>query len=689
MRGQLRIADIKIAPVIFGGGLDLMSSPLTIDDGRVTAAQNFECAIKGGYRRIAGYERFDGRTKPSDAQYAILNVTITGAFAAGDAITGASSGATAVVLAVVTSESPNYLVITKIVGAFSNPENLEVGGTPQGATSGTALVDGASTALLHAQYKNLAADEYRDDIGAVPGSGVIRGVIHHGDVAYAFRDNAGGTAGAIYKSSTSGWTLVPLGEEVSFTAGSGDVDEGDTLTQGGVTATVKRVVITSGTLAGGTAAGRLIIHSRAGGNYAAGAATTTGAGALTLSGAETAITIAPGGRYELIRANFGGSVNTTRIYGADGVNRGFEFDGTDYSYTPITTGMATDTPAHVIAHKNQLFFSFMGSVQHSGPGTPYVWTIISGASEIAMGDTVTGFAVQAGSADGGALAIFTRNRSSILYGSSTSDWNLVPYREELGAYAYTLQDVGYTMFLDDRGITNLLSAQEYGNFAHNALSYDIQTLVNEKRLLVTASAISRDKSQYRLFFSDKYALFVTVKGRKVIGMMPQLFAHTVRCAYSGELASGAEFALFGSDDGYVFELDKGTSFDGSDIEYYLELPFLFQKMPRTRKRYRGGMFEVTGSGYAAFNFLFYLGYNSGDAAEGSTQSIVTGFSSARWDTGSWDTGVWDGRTLLPSEFDLTGTAENIALRVAGSSDHYDPFTLHGVILHYTPRRDLR
>lgn len=673
----------------FVGGWDTASSPLTLAPGRVVQAQNFEAAIKGGYRRISGYERLDGRTSPSDGAYAILNVTITGSFAAGNTITGVTSAATAVVLEVVTSGTPDYLVITKIVGTFQNAETLNVSGSGQGTTSSTATVDGASTALLHAEYSNLAADEYRDDIAAVPGSGRIRGVFFHNDVKFAFRDNAGATAIALYKSSTSGWTLVPFGEEISFSNANTGVEEGDTLTQGGVTATVKRVVVQTGTLASGVNTGRLILHSRAGGNFAAGAATTTGAGALTLSGAQTAISPAAGGRFSFVSANFGGSVNTKRIYGADGASRGFEFDGSDYSYTPIATGMTTDTPLHVFAHKNHLFFSFVGSVQHSGIGTPYVWSVVSGASEIAMGDTVTGFASQPGSADGGALTIFTRNRTGILYGSSTANWNLVAYREELGAFPYTIQDVGYTMMLDDRGVTNLKTAQSYGNFAHATITHEIQTFINEHRTVATASAINRDRSQYRIFFSDGYALYITLVGGKVIGIMPQLFTDVVRCCFSGELNDGTELTLFGSDDGMVYELDAGTSFDGDAIEYFFELPFAFIGSPRTRKRYRGGVFEITGSGYATFNFTFELGYGSGDAETDATQALVSSFSAGRWDTGTWDIGFWDGRTLLPAEFDLTGTAENIALRVAGNSDYQEPFTIHGALLHYSMRRHLR
>lgn len=83
------------------------------------------------------------------------------------------------------------------------------------------------------------------------------------------------------------WTDLAQYEEVAFTAGSGSVDVTDTLTQGGVTSTINGITITSGTLGAGTAAGTFKIATRAGGNYGAGAATTTGGGTCTLSGIQT------------------------------------------------------------------------------------------------------------------------------------------------------------------------------------------------------------------------------------------------------------------------------------------------------------------------------------------------------------------------------------------------------------------
>ena len=681
-----RLARVKVNTdfIELSGGLDQVTPPLRRRSGVCRSTQNFEARINGGYRRIAGYERFDGRTSPSSAQYAIITATITGSPAVGNTLTGATSGATGVIIALPGSS----FVITKITGTFQSGENLNVGGPTVAVSTSAALISAASTSLLHATYNNLAADQYRSDIGAVPGSGDILGVWRFSNVLYAFRNNAGGTAAALYKSSTGGWVQVSFEYQVTYTVGSGaaTIVDGGTLTQGGVTATIRRVLVRTGILAAGTAAGTLVISVAAGGNFAAGAA-TVGAGTLTLSGAESAITLLPSGRFEFTNANFGGSANTTRVYGCDGVNKAFEFDGT--YFVPIPTGMTTDTPTHIHSHKNHLFLSFVGSIQHSSPGAPYTWSIVTGSTEIAMGDTVTGFMKQPGSEAGGALAIFTRNRTSMLYGSSVSDWDLVPYREELGAYPYTIQDFAQTIFLDDRGVTFLQTSQAFGNFAHAAVTNQVLDYINDYRTLAIASCVSRDLSQYRLFFSNKRALYITAIGSKIVGIMPQLFVDSIKCVCSLEDTDGSEKIFFGSESGWVFQMEKGTSFDGDDIEYFMELAYNFCGSPRVNKKFRDATFEVEGDGYATFSLGYSLGYGSTDIPQPANQSVTMDFSVVNWDSFVWDSFVWDGQTLAPSTIAMEGEAENYSLAVRGVADYFLPFAITGAVVHYTPRKLLR
>ena len=224
----------------FAGGLDLVSPPLTIDAGKCISINNYECNSLGGYRRIDGYERFDGRPSPSAQSYYYCPCTFVGAVTVGQTITGATSAATGKVLQV----ESNYLIIDRATGTFA-VENFTVGGVVKGALTILPSKDGHPTGVGHATALGLTADDYRTDIHAVAGSGVIRGVCMYKGVAYAFRDNSAGTAVDIWKSTSTGWQQITLFKSLSFKTCTVDVLDGVIINQknSGATATVKRQVI--------------------------------------------------------------------------------------------------------------------------------------------------------------------------------------------------------------------------------------------------------------------------------------------------------------------------------------------------------------------------------------------------------------------------------------------------------------
>jgi hypothetical protein len=172
--------------------------------------------------------------------------------------------------------------------------------------------------------------------------------------------------------------------------------------------------------------------------------------------------------------------------------------------------------------------------------------------------------------------------------------------------------INNTLMLDDRGITTLSTTANYGNFLSAALTQRIQRLMASLRTKVKASCVARDKNQYRVFFSDKSAIYLTFNGSKLRSITTQAFQHDVQCIHSTEDSDGSEQMFFGSSDGFVYQMEKGTSFDGQDIEAFIYLAFNSSRMPRQLKHYQHGVFEVAGAGYAEFSFRYDLGYASAD-----------------------------------------------------------------------------
>jgi hypothetical protein len=674
---------VKYQLITLQGGLDLVTPTLSLPPGVAKDASNFEVSITGGYSRIPGYERFDGRPNPSDATYTSMTVASVSGLTVGNTITNLTSSVSGVII-VIDGLSVFY---TKVVGGgFILGDTIFVG-----ASAVTTVTSLGATASVNdsqlAHYTYLAAEQYRSDITAVPGSGPIRGVVYlHAADVYAWRNNAAGTAMAIYKSSTSGWTLVPLGYELQFNTGTGEIFEGNTIVgqTSGATAVVTRVAVSSGTWLAGTAAGYINFASVTG-NFSAGENIRVGGVTKALAvAAQVAITLTAAGRVECVIDDFGGG---SKIYGADGFNYGFEFDGT--VYTRIRTGMTTDTPNHVVVHKQHLFFSFANSVQFSGISDQYNWSPVIGAGEIAMNDEVTAFIVQPGNQSTGALAIYTDNNTSILYGTSSVNFQLVSFNVGTGAKAYTCQNLNASYSFDDRGVINMATTLNYGNFDSASLTMNIRPFIQQHRTLATASGVNREKGQYRVFFSDGTALYVTLSNGQYLGTMPMQFPNAVACMTEGEKADGSETSFFGSTNGFVYRLDVGTSFDGEAIPANLTLVFNAIGSPRLLKRFRKGSIEVNGNGYAEFVFGYDLAYGTTEIGQESAATYSIDLAASYWDTAYWDNFVWDGRSLAPSEVEVKGTAENIAVKIASNSAEYQAFTINTIILHYTPRRGLR
>lgn len=674
----MKMPATQIEFVAFDGGLDLITPPLQTPSGRCRDAQNFEVDTLGGYSVSKGYERFDGRPSPSLASYVYIPATVTTAFPVRAAVTGSVSGATGVVAYWV----DGTVIVTKVAGNFQNGETLNHLGSPYATVTGVPTAEGGPVQSDRARFYAYAADVYRTDIAAAPGTGAIRGLVYFEDILYAFRN--GGSGIGIYKSSGAGWTAVPLGHEISFT-NAGLIEEGGTLTQGGNTALVRRVILTSGTL-GGTNTGRLVLSGLVG-SFSAGAATITGI-SLTLGGAQTAIVLANSGRFRFVKYNFG---NGYRVYGCDGVNQAFEFDGT--CLAPIRTGMPTDNPTHVAAHKNHLFLTFDASLQFSGIGNPFSWSPLFGAGELNLGDTITNLLPMPGdNVAGGAMACFTRQRTYLLYGNSSGDFQLVTQRDDTGAIAHTAQFVDTCYVLDNRGVTSLQATDAFGNFASSSLSQLIRPWVMENKTRALDSCVVRDKNQYRLLFAGGRVLTMTMRGNQQAGFMPLLLKHNMTLLSSFDADDGTEVIFYGDNEGMVYQADVGTSHDGQSIDAFMTMAFNHSKSPRALKQYRKVVFEIGGTGYAEFFFAGDLAYMDVNVPQIESKSVSFGDNSlgeTLWDSGAWDSAVWDGAQLLPAEHAVEGVAQNIALRVLSSSTFSNQITFYGALLHFTPRRQMR
>jgi hypothetical protein len=678
---KLPRVQIKSEYIKFFGGLDTESPALSISPGALMRGMNYVCRAEGGYARIDGYERYSGKPSPSAAVYYYAPCAFSnGGPAVGDSITGVTSSSTATVITV----GVNYINFTNPSAPFTATEVFNVGATAKGTFTAAQATNAETSALLHATALNLAADVYRAAIAKPAGATAVRGLALLNGTLYAFVDDATDSYGEIYKATTGGWSKITLHSEIRFTGGVAAISEGDTISQtvSSATALVRRVVLESGTWGGGDAAGRLIISSITGAFNAVNVLQVSAATKATASSLATAITIVKGGRYETIVSNFTGSTATRRIYGCDGKNRGFEFDGS--VYVPINTGMTVDTPEYVTALKSQLIFSFHGSSQNSGVGLPYEWTVTMGAGEIAVGDDITGYSIEAKT-----LLIMSRNSSNQLFGENIENYIVEPLDAEIGAIPRTIQALGKAYCLDDRGIIQITRAQEYGNFNLATVSKRIQRVVNAMQPLVVASAVYRGETQYRLYGSDGTGISMTIgAGTNGIEYYFSEFEYPdiVSCTTAGEDSTGKDVMFFGSTTGMVYQADKGSSFDGEDIESYVWLPFNHSKSPEILKSYRKATIEMTAMGYSNFRMWAEFSYGDTDTMAQVSEIKELPGAGGHWDLSNWGDFYYDTKVVASPSLSLAGDGSNIGLVIYSKTDIDLGHTLDGVLLQYIPRR---
>lgn len=670
----------------FEGGLNQLTPALAVPQGALLDVQNYEPAIAGGYARTGGYERYSGKTAPSAAVTVAVACTLTTTPAIGvTVICGAVSG-------LFVNAVAGGMIVVSANGAFPVNTALAVNAVQIGVTapSTTALVVPA-TPLADAQTALDAGNVLRSLISAVPGSGPVRGLWMINGVLYAWRDNAGATACVIYASSATGWTAVPLYSELKFTtglAGSNAITEGSTLkgSTSGATAIVMRVCREAGVFNTGNATGRYIVQPLAG-TFSASETVKCSVDAYaavcaTVQGPAAQIIIAPAGKYQFVAYNFSGAATTQRVYGVNGVDRAFEFDG--LVYVPINSTAAIDKPSYVAAVNNYLYLAILSSMFNSSLANPYGFEVSTGSGQIAVGDNITGFQQMRGAA----LAIFTRNTTQQLVGASQATWTKSYISVETGAVPYTTQSIGDTYSLDDRGVINIQATQAYGNFEFGTISRSIQSVIDAMRGKVVTSCVVRQKDQYRLFCSDGSVLvmYQDNNGQQPYKAFTRLqYPVTPSCVTSQEDTSGVERIFMGDSNGFVYELNKGTSFDGLPIEAYARIWYVNNRSPRTRKRYRKAVLEMSAVAYSTLACSAEFSYGDPGVGLTSDSLAVTG-GGGYWGSASWDQFYWDAQTINQPALRIDGTGVNMSLLFYSNNALDAGHTLQGAIIHYSARR---
>lgn len=592
------------------GGLNLATPAISVPPGFAIASINYE-PLAGGYGSHEGFERFDGQSRPSDSL--------------------------------------------------------------------DASVVAARRALIQ----------------PVPGSGPVRGVAVFSHGVYAWRDKVDGSAKGMYLATSAGWSELSFGSTIEFTAGTVEFVEGGFLVGGtsGATATIRRLIRTDGAWSG-TAIGYLVIDSITG-TFLDGETITSSVGSAT-GGAVTAITMPPGGRIRYTVKNFYGARRSPSMYFVDGVATAYEYTGE--SLNPIRTGTEAgaledvsyvveddgdfvveddgdfviinqqfDRPTHISHFSNHLFLAFQsGSLINSSTAEPLEYDTTTGAGEISFGEEITGLLTAAATS----IMVFGRNRIEYIVGHDSSDWEMKPITDSSGAVQDSVQMMNGPVYLDDGGIRNINTTAAFGDWVGGTLSQLVEKLLTAKQAsgaLVADSFRVKSKDQYRLLWRDGTGMTMYV-GRKRPESMPFNLGIAPYCATTGEVNTGEPDRIFvGADDGYVYEMDRGTSFDGQPIKAYVMLSFNSLKSPRQNKRFDLVQFEMETPDPIDIGMTYRTDYGVSESTSGVRVEVDVEAGQPLVTTALYDDITWGTPVQGIFEEHIDGWGSNLAVTLITES----------------------
>lgn len=392
----------------------------------------------------------------------------------------------------------------------------------------------------------------------------------------------------------------------------------------------------------------------------------------------------PGGRFEFEEIHFAGRV--PELIGVDGVNKGFVWDGTNFTQIDNTGMGANDKPFLAKATPAEiLFFAYPdGSLQWSALGDPTDFNVATGGGEAALVSDIVGIEVQAKDT----IAVYCEKRTYIIRGRVPEQWQIETLFSDSGALKFTTQALGDSIYMDYRGINRLSRVEQFGDFDAAPLSMKVTPLVRSAIGQVLCSVVSHKKNQYMVFLNTGLVITMTIVGGELLGFattdygMPFFNASSIRTQDDDERIYVCGF------DGFVYELDKGTSFDGLPIESSIRLAYSSFSSETSsalgiRKRLTRVVSQIRATTAVTLRLSPSFDYEDQDIPPHITGVKALG-EGAYWGSGTFDQNIWSGALIEEAHFDTRGHGEVVSVLIRAVSEIAAPHTLSTISYRYIP-----
>ena len=636
----------------FRGGLISNLSPLQQGinaPGSARILRNFEPSVEGGYRRIEGYDKYDSNIIPPYGAPVVHGASQTGTTlvianihtspVAGDTLSlvgGAVAG---------TGQTGTSLDVDGLDAAPSANDTFTIDGdtTVYTVSAATALVGDASTLTITPAITTAPSDNavltfiyVIDAAGVSYDSANNRATLTLTSSLVYSPDNAAAvtftsTAQNYLTIGIASWesqVLVAKNDDIYTTTGSGYTkinvpDYGTPLVDGasqtGTTLDIDGLVTAPQTGDQFTINGIDLVYTvKAPATLSAGSTTLTIDPALASSPAnDAAITFLStsresAGRTRFAKYNFNGS---QKIAIVDGTNAPALYD--KQTFTVLDEAPTDVVAASFISNfKNALFFGKGTTLTFTAPYSDTDFSVANGGGSINIGSIITGLEVFREQ-----LIVFTETSIFQLVGSTIADFTLKPITRDIGCIdSDTIQEVGGdVMFLGPDGLRLLSATDRIGDYGLGVVSKNIQD--DFTRFISTNTSFTsctiREKSQYRIFGYNNnitqenaqgiLATQFSEQGGQNIG-----FAETrgIR-AYVADsnYHLNTEVVVFAADDGYVYQMESGSDFDGEAIQITFATPFIPIEDPRVRKTFYKMFLYTDPQGSVSFELSLKLDFD--------------------------------------------------------------------------------
>jgi hypothetical protein len=646
-------------PFEFKGGLISNLSPLqhgTQLPGSARILKNFEPSTEGGYRRIEGYAKYDDAFIPA---YGLPKIQ--------------GSGQTGTIINIADISTAPVAGSTFTVAGVAGTYTIAIGGVTHDSVYNSATI--TLTTSLASSPADKAAITFTSH------TGIVKGVAAWDSTVLAYRN------GDIYRTTGTGFTKINipslgtvLVNGASQTGASLVVDGltgipqiGDTFSIAGVEKVYTVLAIPTVTSTAATLSINPTLASSPADNAA-----------ITFLSTDRST----GVKLRFSKYNIAG---VDKIVGVDEFNKPFIWNNSTF----ITL---YDAPADVIGakfvifHKNQMFFAKGESITFTAPYTDNDFSAAAGAGVINVGGVITGLIEFRES-----LIIFTDKTISQLTGNTLADFSLQPITKKVGCVATdTIQEIGGdVIFLGPEGLRLLGATDRVGDFNLGVVSKPIQS---EMTSLISSSSsfsscVIKQKSQYRIFGYNSNvstSAAVGVLGTQTLGNETNVMSWgeivgIKSYVADGDYVSQTETIVFAFEDGFVYKMEEGSSFNGSNILASFATPFVYINDARVRKTFYKMVLYTDPRGSLTTSVNLKLDFDDAGSIQPNTISIsndtgVVGFYGEIGNT----YGVAKYGTRLKKQFEtqMVGSGFSASLQFVSNGQN-PPFSLDAATIEFS------